>query len=81
MILAPGHAFGVKQIGDGGDIGGNLMPGVIVHAEIITGSRSAVIGLGRMGDGKVVGQENSFFGQSLKVCIGRRGVEILACGF
>lgn len=53
------------------------MPGIVVHAKIITTSGSAVVGLRRVSDGKVVGQENTLLGQSLEVLVRSGGVKVL----
>jgi hypothetical protein len=55
LIFSPGDFLGGKQIGNRGDVGGHLVEVVIVHAESVTASCSAVVGLRRMSDGIEIG--------------------------
>jgi hypothetical protein len=55
LVLAPGNALGVEQISNSGDIGGNLVEVVIVHAKGVTTSSRAVVRLRWVGDSVIVG--------------------------
>ena len=55
LILSPGNALGVEQVRDGGDVCGHRLEVIIVHAPIVTSSRSDVIRLRRVGGAIVIG--------------------------
>lgn len=76
-VLAPGDTPGVEEIGNGGDIGGDLVPVVVVHAEVVTGGGSTVVGLRGVSSGKVVGQQNALLCELGKVRIVGSSLEVL----
>ena len=49
---------------------------VIVHAEIVTGGGSGVVGLAGMGCGKVVGQGDALAGEPLHVWVAESGAVV-----
>lgn len=77
LVLAPSNTLGVEQVGNGGDVGGDLAPVIVVHAEVITTSGGTVVGLGGVSNGEVVGQENTLLGQGLEVLVRSGGGEVL----
>lgn len=78
LVLTPSNVLGVEEIGDGGDIGWDLVEVVVVHAKVVTRSGSTVVGLRGMSDSKVVGQQNSLLGQLGQVLIQSGGLIILS---
>lgn len=54
LVLAPGNAFGIEQIGNGRDIGGDFDKLVVVHSKAIATRGGTIIGLRRVGQGPKV---------------------------
>lgn len=54
------------------------MPVIIVHAEVVTSSGGAVVGLGGVSDAEVVGQQDTLFGQCLEVLVTSSGGKVLS---
>lgn len=77
LVLAPGDLLGVEQVGNGGDVGGQLVEVVVVHAEGLTGGGGTVVGLRRVSQGEVVGEEDTLLSQLGEVGIVRGGLVIL----
>lgn len=77
LVLTPRDALDVEQIGNGGHIGGDLVEIVVVHTKVVTSSRGNVVGLRRVGGGKVVGQEDTLLGELSKVGIIGNGFVVL----
>jgi hypothetical protein len=67
LVLSPRDSFSVQQVHDCGDIGRNGVEIVIVHAEVITSSSGAIVGLRRMCDGPVVGKSNTLSCKSSRI--------------
>ncbi|KAI3482850.1 hypothetical protein L1887_54381 [Cichorium endivia] len=55
----------VEEVEEGGDVGGDVVEGVVGEAPEITGDRGDVVGLRRVGDGVVVVKENALREESL----------------
>lgn len=77
LVFTPSNLLGVKQIGDGGDIGGNLVEVVVVHTEGVTSSGRTVVGLGRVCHRMVVGEQNTLLSELGEVLIVGSGFKIL----
>lgn len=77
LVLTPGNLLGVEQIGNGGDVGWQLVEVIVVHAKGITGSGGSVVGLRGVSQGKVVGQEDTLLGQLGEVLVIRSCLVVL----
>ncbi len=43
LVLPPGDPFGVQQVNDGRDIGGNLIEIVIIHSKVVSSHHRHVV--------------------------------------
>lgn len=77
LVFTPGDLLGVEQIGNGGDIGGNLVEVIVVHTEGVTSSGGTIVGLRGVGHGVVVGEQDTLLGQLGPVRIASSGIEVL----
>lgn len=55
LVLSPGNMLRVEQVGDGRNVGRDLVEIIIVHAKSVSSGGSAVVGLGGMGSCKEIG--------------------------
>lgn len=76
LVDLPGDVLGVEQVGDGGHVGRNLVPVVVVHAKVVTTSGSTVVGLRGVGDGEVVGEQDTLLGQLREVGVGSNVLKV-----
>lgn len=77
LVLSPSNSLGVEEVGNGGHIGGNLIEVVVVHAEVVTTGRGAVVGLRRVSSSKVVGQKNALRRKLREVLVSGSGIVVL----
>lgn len=61
--MAPTDAFVLKQVDDGGDVGGNLIEIIIVHAKILTADGRHIVGLAGVGHSTVNQSGRRFSGR------------------
>lgn len=76
LVLGPGNALGVEQIRNRGDVGWEEVEIVVVHAEVVTGSSSAVIGLAGMSCSEVLAQGDPLAGKVLQVWVASGGAVV-----
>ena len=77
LVLAPGNLLGIEKIGNGRNIGRNLVKVVVVHAESVTSCRGSIVGLRWMGHRVVVGEQDTLLSQLGEVLIASGGLEVL----
>lgn len=67
LVVRPGDAAVLQQVNDGRDVARRPDKVVVFHAKVVAGNGGHVVGLRRVGDAKVVGQEDALVGKEFKV--------------
>lgn len=69
LVHRPADASGFEKIYNSGDIAGDLVEVVVVHAEVITSNGSSIVGLRRVSDSEVIIKSDTLAGQPGQVWV------------